>query len=95
MGLRSVGGAVVELPSSCGGGGDWVEEDGMPSLDFGGGSDHTTDPVTGGPPLDPLARYLGAWVLMGYSCSLTWILVVSCGLHLGGESSTKNVTPPS
>jgi hypothetical protein len=71
MGLRSVSGAVVELSSSCGSGGDWIEQDGAPSLDGGGGGDHTTDPVTGGPPSGPLVPDLHPRVSVGRPCSPT------------------------
>jgi hypothetical protein len=88
MGLRSDSG-VVEVPSSCGGGDGWTEEDETPSLVVGGGDDgHTTDPVMGSPPSGPLATYLGARVLVG----LTWILSLSHGPGLGGESSTGKIS---
>jgi hypothetical protein len=91
LGLRSDGGAVVEVSSSCGGGDDWTEEDGA-LLGGGGGVDHTANLITGDLPLGPLAPDLGARVLLGLACAPTLILTMSRGSSLNAESSFRKIS---
>jgi hypothetical protein len=92
IGLRSVGGTVDMLSSSCG--------------DCGGGGEGI-DLVMGGPPLTPLDPDLGARVSVGRSCSSTWIRAVkwcgdsstrvgniSIGYSLLSSSSSTSPCPP-
>jgi hypothetical protein len=88
MGLRS-GGGVMIVVGSCGGGAV-VEA----MLDGGGGSvcGHTKDLVTGDPLSGSLLHDLGATVLVGLPCTLTWILAVCLGAGLGVELSTSMIS---
>jgi hypothetical protein len=91
MGLRSVGGVMDLLSSSCG---CWTEEDGAPSLG-GGGDSNTIDPFTGGPPSVSRAPDLGTRVPVGRPCYPTRILAVKQGPGLGGNAITEKISTRS
>jgi hypothetical protein len=78
---------VVSVVGSCGSAGGAVAMLKAP-LDGGGGDAHTSDPVTGDPRSASLASDLGARVLVGRPCALTWILAIYLSLDIGGELST-------
>jgi hypothetical protein len=81
---------VVEVGSSCGGGGVALVE---APLDGGGGADgHTMDLVTGDLPSGSPALDLGDRVPVGCPCAPTWILVVRLGADPGGKSGTRTIS---
>jgi hypothetical protein len=85
MGLSSDGSVVF---SSCCSGGVGV----VVTLDGGGGGGQTLDLVMGDPRPASLALDLGARVLVGLPCTLTWILDVRLGAVLLDWGLSTNMT---
>jgi hypothetical protein len=80
---------VVVDPSCLGGGSGWTKGAVAP---FDGGG-HTMDLVMGDPPPSgSLSLDLGAGVLMGLPCALTWIRTIYLGAGLSSESSTEKIS---
>jgi hypothetical protein len=79
------------MTPSCGdGSSNWIEDAEAP---LGGrGGSHTVGPVTGDLPPGSLAPDLGARVLMGLPCALTWICAVCLSNGRDGESSTRKIS---